>query len=891
MNETRHSAAEVPPSILIVDDKVSNLHLLSNILSEKRYRVRPVSDGQTALLSVRNETPDLILLDISMPGLSGFEICERLKSDQQSRDIPIIFISSKDEVFDKVKAFSLGAVDYITKPFHVEEVLVRIKTHLRIGELQKRLTQSNQCLQQEIEERRQAEEILKAGEERYRRLVEDSPDAMIVHHNWTIRYVNAAAEKLFEIYGQAAWQQKNVLDCIHRDDHQCIREYIDNIESSGSASLPLKVRLLRQDDSILYSELTAAPIVYHAQPAVQTMFRDISPRIYAEEQLHKLKKAIETTEVGVTITDQHGLIEYVNPADAAMHGYRVEELLGERSNLFSPEEFHQELPVSGDHFHSPSNWKRERINVRKDGTRFPVKLISNPLLDQQGRICGLVTVCENVTEYRAAEKLLQESELRYRSIFENTTIGIFQASPKGSFLTVNPAFSRLLGYSSPEDLIKQVTDIAEQIYVEAQHWRDIVALLTTTGEPVKAETRCRCRDGGEIIVNLTVWAVETMNEPSPYFEGFIEDISERTRVEHALNTRERYLAALVQIQRRLLEFEGERVYEEILCLLGQSSHACRVSFFENSSDRDGKIVAEQRWSWQDETLESLDKESRALRFLYAEALPECFLLLDQGQTISQDRDELQKTEHCFWQARGTSSLLLLPVMIGGVFYGLISLEACREVRAWDPSEISLLQTAVAAISLARERQLSEQRVQQHAEALQQANKELAVALEELKTTQEERVLSEKMAALAQLIAGIAHEINAPLGTIRSALGKIADVLSQTLEELSEFFRHLSENTTKSFLVLLRRALQQRPAVNATQRRHMRTSVVAFLQNHHIPSVQASADLLVDLGIHDDLESLLPLLREAESQKMLRVAYELAELSETIRALFYDRTSS
>lgn len=132
---------QVKGNILVVDDTPANLRLLSNMLSEQRYKVRSVINGKMALMAARAAPPDLILLDINMPDLSGYEVCEQLKADALTAEIPIIFISALDETRDKVKAFTVGGVDYVTKPFQFEEVLARVETHLALRRLQKALQQ------------------------------------------------------------------------------------------------------------------------------------------------------------------------------------------------------------------------------------------------------------------------------------------------------------------------------------------------------------------------------------------------------------------------------------------------------------------------------------------------------------------------------------------------------------------------------------------------------------------------------------------------------------------------------------------------------------------------------------------------------------------------------
>ncbi len=133
-------------NILVVDDTHDNLRLLQNILAEQGYLVRPVSQGRRAIAAAISKPPDLILLDIMMPGMDGYAVCEALKADERTCDIPIIFISALNETFDKVKAFSLGGVDYITKPFQPEEVLARVNTHVTIRKLQQELEERNREL-------------------------------------------------------------------------------------------------------------------------------------------------------------------------------------------------------------------------------------------------------------------------------------------------------------------------------------------------------------------------------------------------------------------------------------------------------------------------------------------------------------------------------------------------------------------------------------------------------------------------------------------------------------------------------------------------------------------------------------------------------------------------
>jgi two-component system sensor histidine kinase/response regulator len=147
-------------NILVVDDLPENLHVLVRMLNDQGYKVRPTRSGSQALLVARTAPPDLILLDIIMPEMNGYEVCQQLKADEQTCDIPVIFITALNEVLNKVKAFSIGGVDYITKPFQIEEVIARVETHLSLRNLQKRFQEQNEWLMQEIKDREEIEQIL-----------------------------------------------------------------------------------------------------------------------------------------------------------------------------------------------------------------------------------------------------------------------------------------------------------------------------------------------------------------------------------------------------------------------------------------------------------------------------------------------------------------------------------------------------------------------------------------------------------------------------------------------------------------------------------------------------------------------------------------------------------
>ncbi|MFN6481700.1 MULTISPECIES: ATP-binding protein [unclassified Nostoc] len=166
--------------ILVIDDTPENLNLLSAMLTEQGYKVRSVTKGSTGLRGANAVPPDLILLDVNMPEMNGYQVCQHLKANDRTREIPVIFISALGDVLDKVKAFAVGGVDYITKPFQLEEVLARIENHLTIWKLQQQLQAQNERLQQEISISEASRRARAKAEEKFAKVFRSSPNPIAI---------------------------------------------------------------------------------------------------------------------------------------------------------------------------------------------------------------------------------------------------------------------------------------------------------------------------------------------------------------------------------------------------------------------------------------------------------------------------------------------------------------------------------------------------------------------------------------------------------------------------------------------------------------------------------------------------------------------------------------
>ena len=167
MDKCSHSKAE----ILVVDDCSIDLRYFTKLLSENGYKVRGAVSAEMAFKCIKSHHPDLILLDIIMPKMDGYKFCEQIKAKDETRNIPVIFISCLQKVFDKLRAFGVGGVDYISKPFEPLEVLIRIENHLKLRSLQVQLIEKNTELEREVGQRKKAEEELRQANLELKKLV------------------------------------------------------------------------------------------------------------------------------------------------------------------------------------------------------------------------------------------------------------------------------------------------------------------------------------------------------------------------------------------------------------------------------------------------------------------------------------------------------------------------------------------------------------------------------------------------------------------------------------------------------------------------------------------------------------------------------------------------
>ncbi|WP_223300663.1 diguanylate cyclase domain-containing protein [Oscillatoria nigro-viridis] len=251
-------------NILIVDDLPDNLRLLSRTLSAHGYKVRCATTGAMAIRAAQSPWTELILLDIKLPDLDGYEVCKQLKSDEQTASIPIIFLSVLNETFNKVHGLAVGAVDYIAKPFEVEEVLARVETHLTIRRLQQSLQEQNLILLREKEERQRLEASLFAEKELAQVTLQSIGDAVITTNaQGNVRFFNPIAEQLtgWKAHEAKGLPLSTVFEIVNEVTRKPVENPIENaLLEKRIVGLANHTILIARDGTEYAIENSAAPI-------------------------------------------------------------------------------------------------------------------------------------------------------------------------------------------------------------------------------------------------------------------------------------------------------------------------------------------------------------------------------------------------------------------------------------------------------------------------------------------------------------------------------------------------------------------------------------------------------------------------------------------------------
>jgi PAS domain S-box-containing protein len=512
-------------SILIVDDTLPTIDLIRTVLEGQGYDVMVATSGEQTIKRAGLKTPDLILLDVLMPGMDGFETCRRLKAEESTRDIPVIFMTALGATESKVKGFELGAVDYVTKPIEVEEVLARVRTHLSLhtmrlelevqnrrlqqeiqerqqaeeeirklnAELEQRveertgeLREANEQLKQKIEERKRTEEALRESEGKYRLLAENVVDVI-----WScdmdikFTYVSPSAKRLRGFTVQEAMEQTMDEVLTPQSLELAMNIFAEEMNVEGSMDKDLnRARTIEleqycSDGSTIWTENTLTFLRDEQMRPIGVLgvTRDISERKRAEAALkeseERYRMAIESGNDGVAIVEGDRHI-YVNQTFAEIFGYeRSEEIVGKPvSAMLHPDDRERVTRIIHHRQEGrPAPSRYEFKGLRKDGKEIHVEVSAIRTI-YRGKSVSL-SFHRDVTQRKQLEAQLQQAQ-KMEAI---GTLAGGIAHDFNNILAVIVGCSELALLNKPEDpranrLLKQIlnaanraTDLVQQILI------------------------------------------------------------------------------------------------------------------------------------------------------------------------------------------------------------------------------------------------------------------------------------------------------------------------------------------------------------------------------------------------------------------------------------------
>ncbi len=525
-------------SVLVVDDSPEHLRLLSAVLTRGGLVPRPVTSGRLAIEAAASDPPDLILMDVLMPEMSGLEVCRQFKQDPRLRDVPVIFISALEGADDKVEAFRAGGVDYVCKPFQEQEVLERIKTHLRLRRLHVDLIS------------------------RIAPYVSHSRHTVLVVDD-DIQFLRILAEILsrddFDVVtaqdaGQAIALLEKSLPCMILLDVEmpgtkgfalCRRIKHD----PRTAHVPVALVSSRVQESDVKEGIAAGAVDYIKKPFDMDEVRmrvrmqiHLHEALSEQQQLHKhlreseqsLKAMFEQASVGMAVVSAEGKMLRVNRRLCEILGYTADEFLKLRfQDMTHPDDLAADLEAnramrSG----AMPNYSREKRYLRKDGSIVWVKLAVGPVRDAAGRLEYFLSVYEDITERKRAEDELQSAKAFLDSSINAVADPIFVKDEKRRFVLVNNALCAMVGRAREGLLGEDGDDMFPKDQVAV--FREMDADVLESGEENVNEESLSNLSTGQVRTIVTRKTRYVDPTGKRFLVGVIRDITDRTHLETEL---------------------------------------------------------------------------------------------------------------------------------------------------------------------------------------------------------------------------------------------------------------------------------------------------------------------------------------------------------------------
>ncbi len=426
-------------TILVIDDDPTSLGVIVEQLKEWDFRVAVARDGESGLKRAGHLQPALILLDVRMPGIDGFETCRRLKANASTRDIPVIFLTAQAETTDIVTGFELGGVDYIAKPFQEKEILARVNTHLALRNAQKAMAEESAA-------RKLAEQAHQAERERFELALKDSP-VVIFTQDTNLRYTWIYnPHPGFDpqtVLGKTDAEMLPAADAAHLME---IKRRV--LETGQSAREEVHTTI---DNQSFHYDLSVDPL--HNETGqivgVRCATVDVTETVLTKEARQaseaKYRLLFENANAGIILFDTNGVYQVLNRHIAAVLGGVPEDFIGKSIREVFPEQ-------ADFHLQRFAQIIREKKGaIFEDAFPMPpggVRWYSSslqPVIDPNGNVTGIQIVAVDITERKQAEETLRESEAHYRQLLTTIDVGVVIHGSDRKIMFNNPAANIMLG--------------------------------------------------------------------------------------------------------------------------------------------------------------------------------------------------------------------------------------------------------------------------------------------------------------------------------------------------------------------------------------------------------------------------------------------------------------
>ncbi|TAN49766.1 MAG: PAS domain S-box protein [Methylococcaceae bacterium] len=620
-----------PATILVVDDEASNRALLEAQLAAEGYTVHTAADGAAALAAVAAQPPDLILLDVLMPGLDGFEVAHRLKADTRSHAIPIILVTVLEDRASHLAGLQAGAEDFLHKPVDRAELRVRVRNLLRLKEYSDFLAQHNRLLEQQVEERTAA---LRASEATYRFLFDNMLNG-VAHcrmlfengqpRDFVYLNVNPAFEALTGLKNVIGRKVSEVIPGLCELDPGLFDIYGRVATTGRPECFEMYVEALR----MWFSVAAYSP----QREQFVAVFDVITERKQAEEALQKsrdlLRSIIENAPVRVFWKDRDSRYLGCNTPFAKDAGRsRPDELTG-KTDFDMGWKNQAELYRADDKAVMESGIAKldyEEPSTAPDGDTLWLRTSKVPLRDERHQVIGVLGIYQDISERKRAEAALQNMATKYRTVFESSTDAILLLDGKGLLFDCNPAALRVFGCPTHDEFISkhpaQLSPPTQPAGEDSASLADERLATAFKNGSHRFEWLYRRLDGSDFPAEVLLTAMELDGKPA--LQATVRDISERKRGQ-ASEQRYRRLFEAAKDGILILDAETGMIVDAnpfMVEILGYSleeflnKHVWELGFMQNIAANKDKFLELQRQEYV--RYEDLPLETAQGRTLHVE---------------------------------------------------------------------------------------------------------------------------------------------------------------------------------------------------------------------------------------------------------------------------------